>query len=282
MFMFLPRMDISAMNSLVNMDKIKTACILLVACLSGCGGGVENEGPQPNQNPPANIAGGYTQDEIYEDILFFEDRVNSQEKGLFYENYKQIGDAILDACPVYFPDMPLMNCARIFLATALKESTFYQFEANEMSNPYPTLGVLQIRKSSTVEDYNEYGNTNYLIERNIFYSDPTNEEMMGILYNVHLGMWYISIHARSKANHAREHCAGEDSIPENPGSIAVGLSSHRIGPTAYQNGQDLDLAAQYVAWIKDRYLELFARDGAAPGEDYFEKTLSYLKTICKQ
>lgn len=219
----------------------------------------------------------YTAESIYKDVLFFEERVDSDEKTLFYQNYQSIGDAILDACKIYFPDIPLKHCSRIFVATTLKESTFNKYEIHEADNQYPTLGLLQIRKSSTVYDYYDYSNTGYLQERDILFENPTNEQMQNILYNIHLGMWYISIHARSNARYAKEYCTKENN---DTGAIAVGLSSHRIGPTAYQEGSQLETAEGYVNWIKTKYLELFTNEGIVPEEDYFSKPLAYLSSLC--
>ncbi len=219
----------------------------------------------------------YSAENIYADLLFFRERVNSQERELFLQNYRKIGDAILDACPLYFPDVPLKNCARIFIAVALKESTFNQFEAHELSAEFPTLGLLQIRKSSTVRDMNRYGNTAPLVERGIFFQDPTNEQLMDISYSVHLGMWYISLHARSNARYARQYCVEEGET----GNIVVGLSSHRIGPTAVQQGTDLHLAVEYVDKIKADYLKLFEKDRETPQVDYFAQRLPRLESLCR-
>lgn len=218
----------------------------------------------------------YSNTNVYEDILFFEDRVSDEERELFHQNYITIGDAVIDACAVYFPDIHLTYCSRIFIATILKESTFNQYEIHEADQPYPTIGLMQIRKSTTVDDYYQYGNTEYLKERGILFGDPSRQDMENILYNIHVGMWYISLHARSNARYAQDYCREEG----EPGSIAVGLSSHRIGPTAVQEGSRRETAESYVAWIQARYLELFERENTAPKEDYFFKTLARLESLC--
>ncbi len=170
----------------------------------------------------------------------------------------------------------MKNCARIFIAVALKESTFNKFEAHEVDSGYPTLGILQIRESSTVRDMNRYGNTAPLVERKIFFQDPTNDQLMDILYNVHLGMWYISLHARSNARYAREYCIEEGEA----GALTTGLSSHRIGPTDVQNGNRLHLAREYVDKIKTDYLKLFEEDEGSPEKDYFLEKLPRLESLC--
>ncbi|MBI4223838.1 MAG: hypothetical protein HY609_02800 [Deltaproteobacteria bacterium] len=261
----------------------------LAACRSSSTGGGTGGGATPTGGDPAAEGGAvpnaaaYSSDDIYEDILFFESRVNSTERALFLENYRSIGDAILSACPVYFPEFPLMNCARIFISNVLKESTFYQFEAHETDAEFPTLGLLQIRRSSTVDSFNDYGNPVPLQERGIYFADPTDEEMMNIGYNIFLGMWYISVHARSNAEYTRTYCTERAIIEANPGTLTVGLSCHRIGPTAYQEGDagDLATAQNYVDEIRTDYLSLFAAEGTTPDADYFNQTLPYLASLCR-
>lgn len=263
---------------------------ILALSLAGCrssstGGGSTpaGGGGTPAGEEAAASAAVYTTNDIYEDILFFESRVNAGERTLFLENHQAIGDAILDACPIYFPEFPLLNCARIFVSNVLKESTFYQFEVNETDTEFPTLGLLQIRRSSTVEDFNAYGNTSVLQARDVYFADPTNDEMMHILYNIHLGMWYISLHGRSNAQYARVYCTDRETIEANPGTLTVGLSSHRIGPTAYREGDagDLATAQNYVDEIRTDYLSLFTAEGQTPDADYFNQTLPYLASLCR-
>ncbi|MBI4124705.1 MAG: hypothetical protein HY609_04290 [Deltaproteobacteria bacterium] len=261
----------------------------LTACRSSSTGGGAGGGTTPAGNEPTAEGGtatntaAYSSDNIYEDILFFESRVNSAERALFLENYRAIGDAILSACPVYFPEFPLLNCARIFVSNVLKESTFYQFEAHETDAEFPTLGLLQIRRSSTVGDFNTYGNPAPLQERGIYFADPTDDQMMNIGYNIHLGMWYISLHGRSNAQYARIYCEERETVEADPGTLTVGLSSHRIGPTAYQEGDpgDLATAQNYVDEIRTDYLSLFAAEGQTPDADHFNQTLPYLASLCR-
>jgi hypothetical protein len=222
----------------------------------------------------------YTLDMVYEDILYFQNNVHSSEKELFLQNYKAIGKAIYDACKVWFPDIPLKNAVRIFIADCLKESTFFQNEIQEASSAYPTLGLFQIRKSSTVADFNTYGNTKVLFDKGIYYTDPTNPQMMEIEYNTYLALWYISFYARSNGlypyNYFKEP---QKRLP--PGTITSGLSCHVIGPTAWMEKQNLQNAQIYVDWIKAKYLELFQKDKQTPDSDYFTQTTEYVPVLEK-
>lgn len=226
-------------------------------------------------------AAPYSADDVYEDILFFQSSVNLEERTLFLQNYQAIGNAILQACPVYFPEFPLRECARIFIANVKKESTFNQFEAHETDSEFPTLGLLQIRRSSTVDSFNEYGNSAPLQAQGIYFANPTDAQMMNIPYNIHLGMWYISLHGRSNARYTSDYCRHREIIEADPGNLAVGLSSHRIGPTAYQQGRNLDTAQSYVNKIRTDYLNLFQAEGQTPEADYFNQTLPYLASLCR-
>ncbi len=214
-------------------------------------------------------------------------------------------DSIVGACAAFAPPLPNWQeyCEAIETSQIVSESSYvpgnptpgppstpsvnYDSYGTENGSDDPTVGLLQVRFSSTVHDYNYYGplatiaaigcswpaalpsqadvttfwRTQGGTASNLaFMEDPA--------CNIPLAAWYVFINATgnggANAVYAADYCAGKGIA----GNVVDGLLSHLDGP-AYPRPADPTNA--YPAGIKVRFTKLL---GGLPNPDPFGVTLS--------
>jgi hypothetical protein len=214
-------------------------------------------------------------------------------------------DSIVGACAAFAPPLPdwQMYCEAIETSQIVSESSYnpgtptpgppstasvnYDSYGTENGSDDPTVGLLQIRFSSTVHDYNYYGPLATIaaigcswpagltsqadvttfwrtqggtVANLTFMEDPA--------CNIPLAAWYVFMNATgnggANAVYAADYCAGKGIA----GNVVDGLLSHLDGP-AYPRPADPTNA--YPAGIKVRFAKLL---GGLPSPDPFGVTLS--------
>jgi len=193
-------------------------------------------------------------------------------------------------------------CEAIVAAGILKESSYdsksvvndsygTQNGAND-----PTVGLLQIRFSSTVHDYAYYGplpkmaavgcafpdfsahaNGDMTFWRGSGGMQPYLSFMQSIPCNVALGAWYYFMNATgnggSSAVYAAQYCAGMGVA----GDVVIGLLSHLLGPAG---AHPPDPSNSYVTGIKQLFTTFIG--GTLPSPDPFTVALSpMVSQYCK-
>jgi hypothetical protein len=213
-------------------------------------------------------------------------------------------NSIVGACAAFAPRLPnwQMYCEAIETSQIVSESSYIpgnptpgppssasvQYDSYATSNGSndPTVGLLQVRFSSTVHDYNYYGplptiaaigcswpaglathadtgtfwRTSGGTAANLaFMEDPA--------CNIPLAAWYVFMNATGNggpsAIYAADYCAGKGVA----GNVVEGLLSHLDGP-AYPRPADPN--NPYPAGIKTRFTKLL---GGLPSPDPFGVTL---------
>jgi hypothetical protein len=214
-------------------------------------------------------------------------------------------DSIVGACAAFAPPLPtwVEYCEAIVVSQIVAESSYvpgsptpgppstpsvnYDSYATSSGSNDPTVGLLQVRFSSTVHDYNYYGPISVItaigcawpagltsqsdtttfwrtqggtVESLTFMEDPA--------CNVPLAAWYVFMNATgnggSSAVYAAQYCAGQGVA----GNVVDGLLSHLDGP-AYPRPADATNA--YPSGIKTRFTKLL---GGLPSPDPFGVSLS--------
>ncbi len=214
-------------------------------------------------------------------------------------------NSIVGACAAFAPPLPdwAMYCEAIVTSQIVSESSYvpgnptpgppgspsvvYDSYSTQNGANDPTVGLLQIRFSSTVHDYNYYGplakiaaigcdwpaglagqadkpsfwtTSGGTVANLTFMEDPA--------CNIPLAAWYVLMNATgnggANAVYAADYCAGKGIA----GNVVDGLLSHLDGPS-YPRPADASNA--YPAGIKTRFVKLL---GGLPSPDPFGVTLS--------
>jgi hypothetical protein len=204
-------------------------------------------------------------------------------------------NSIVGSCTAFAPPLPnwQLYCEAIISSAIVSESTYNPTEvvndtyATMNGHNDPTVGLLQIRLSSTVHDYNYYGSLPKIAAIGCSWpaalsalanSDPTWSTLGGTATylafmedpacNVPLATWYYFTNATgnggTSAVYAAQYCAGQGIA----GDVVIGLLSHLLGP-AFPRPPDATNA--YPAGIKYRFVNIL---GALPSPDPFLVTLS--------
>jgi hypothetical protein len=214
-------------------------------------------------------------------------------------------DSIVGACAAFAP--PLANwleyCEAIVTSQIVSESSYvpgsptpgppstpsvnYDAYATQNGANDPTVGLLQIRFSSTVHDYNYYGPLDVIAaigcawpaglaaqaDTTAFWTTEGGTAsnltfMEDPACNIPLAAWYVFMNATgnggASAVYAQGYCAGQGVA----GNVVDGLLSHLDGP-GYPRPADATNA--YPAGIKTRFVKLV---GGLPTPDPFGVTLS--------
>lgn len=232
---------------------------------------------------------------------------NSGLEGYAYTNinmYFPVGpsrdklvSSIVGACAEWAP--PLANwaeyCEAIVTSEIVSESSYVPTSSNGGTTD-PTVGLLQIRFSSTVQDFNYYGplakiaaigcnwpaTLSSQTQNSTFWSTsggtaPYLAFMEDPACNIGLAVWYVFQNATGNggpsAIYAYQYCAGQGVA----GNVVEGLLSFLDGPS-YPRPADATNA--YPAGIKTRFVKLVG--GTLPTPDPFGVTLSPSTTqYCK-
>jgi hypothetical protein len=150
----------------------------------------------------------------------------------------------------------------------------------------PTVGLLQVRFSSTVQDYNSYGPLDKMAAIGCAWPAALQSQASGssfwttagattylsfmqdVACNIGLATWYYFINATgnggSSAIYAGPYCQGKGVA----GTMVVGLLSHLMGPAG---AHPPDPNNSYVTGIKARFTKLL---GGLPSPDPFAAALS--------
>jgi len=151
----------------------------------------------------------------------------------------------------------------------------------------PVVGLLQIRFSSTVQDYNYYGPLDKMAAIGCSWpaelsGHATDETfwatsggttylafMQDVACNIGLATWYYFVNATgnggSTATYAYQYCQGQGTA----GTLVIGLLSHLQGPGF---ARPADASNTYVTGIKGRFTSLLG--GTLPSPDPFTQSLS--------
>ncbi|WP_158627621.1 glycosyl hydrolase family 8 [Corallococcus sp. AB038B] len=181
--------------------------------------------------------------------------VGDANRAEFEKNKRPIAEAALSAAKRYFPELPLQDATRMLLADIAQESTFnpkLNVEPNGSVTPDKTIGLLQPRAASNLEDFRNYASGNGLNRADGSAWDPKqtqDQELANVWENVHVGAWYMSQMARLGAVSANEHYLwGRDGTA--PTTVQTGLLSHFMGPGGAANeGASNPGAARYLSMV---------------------------------
>jgi hypothetical protein len=204
--------------------------------------------------------------------------------------------AIVGACNLFAPPLPnwQLYCEAILASAIVSESTYNPAEvvndayATMNGHNDPTVGLLQIRLSSTVHDFTYYGSLPKLASigctwptalTSLANNDPTWFTLGGTATyltfmedagcNVPLAAWYYFSNATGNggttAVYAAQYCAGQGVA----GNMVIGLLSHLLGPAF---PRPPDATNPYPVGIKYRFVNLLG--GVLPTPDPFTVTLS--------
>jgi hypothetical protein len=214
-------------------------------------------------------------------------------------------DSIVGACAAFAPPLPnwQMYCEAIVTSQIVSESSYvpgnatpgppsspsvvYDTYGTQNGSNDPTVGLLQVRFSSTVHDYNYYGPLAKIAAIGcVWPAGLTSQADVATFWrtaggtashlafmedpacNIPLAAWYVFMNATgnggANAIYAADYCAGKG-IAAN---VVEGLLSHLDGP-AYPRPANPNNA--YPAGIKVRFTKLL---GGLPSPDPFGVTLS--------
>ncbi|NOK36061.1 hypothetical protein HMI49_22930 [Corallococcus exercitus] len=181
--------------------------------------------------------------------------VGDANRAGFEKNKRPIAEAALSAAKRYLPELPLQDATRMLLADIAQESTFnpkLNVESDGSVTPDKTIGLLQPRAASNLEDFRNYASSDGLKRADGSAWDPKatqDGELANVWENVHVGAWYMSQMARLGAVSANEHYLwGRDGTA--PTTVRTGLLSHFMGPGGAANeGASNPGAARYLAMV---------------------------------
>jgi hypothetical protein len=256
---------------------------------TGSGSGAESDGPSGdgslfNAAEVARVAGWLS-------------NTNSGLESWVYTNidmYFPVGparnklvDSIVGACAAFAPRLPDWQeyCEAIETSEIVSESSYNPAVMSGTTDP--TVGLLQVRFSSTVHDYNYYGPlaTIEAIGCNwpaalttqadvATFWDAQGGTAANLAFmedpacNIPLSAWYVYMNATGNggatAVYAQGYCAGDGVA----GNVVVGLLSYLEGPGFTRPA---DPTNAYPAGIKARFVNLLA---GLPSPDPFAVTLS--------
>jgi len=155
----------------------------------------------------------------------------------------------------------------------------------------PTVGLLQVRFSSTVQDFNDYGPIATIeaigcswpaafaaqSQNSTFWTSQGGTVtyltfMENPLCNIPLAAWYILQNATGNGGaspvYSQAYCAGQGIA----GNVVDGLLSYLEGPGFTRSSAASEAANSYPAGVKTRFIQLVG--GTLPSPDPFEVLLS--------
>ncbi|WP_338277447.1 glycosyl hydrolase family 8 [Corallococcus caeni] len=181
--------------------------------------------------------------------------VGDANRAGFEKNKRPIAEAALSAAKRYLPELSLQDATRMLLADIAQESTFnpkLNVESNGSVTPDKTIGLLQPRAASNLEDFRNYASSDGLKRADGGAWGPKSTqdaELANVWENVHVGAWYMSQMARLGAVSANEHYLwGREGTA--PTTVQTGLLSHFMGPGGAANeGASNPGAARYLSMV---------------------------------
>ena len=240
---------------------------------------------------------------------YFPESATVADPGTGHYPRTQLVDSIVGACSAFAPRLPNWQeyCEAIFTSEIVSESSYepgtpipgppsttsvnYDSYGTMDGHNDPTVGLLQVRFSSTVQDFNYYGPID-TIEAigcgwpSAFASQTQNStfwtsEGGTVTYltfmenpscNIPLAAWYVLQNATGNggadAVYTEAYCAGQGIA----GNVVDGLLSYLEGPGFGRGSPDAEASNSYPAGIKTRFIQLVG--GTLPSPDPFEVMLS--------
>jgi hypothetical protein len=218
-------------------------------------------------------------------------------------------DSIVGACSAFAPRLPDWQeyCEAILTSEIVSESSYepglptpgppstasvnYDAYATMNGDNDPTVGLLQVRFSSTVQSFNSYGPIQTLeaigcswpaafasqTQSSAFWTSQGGTAtyltfMENPACNIPLAAWYILQNATGNggadAVYTAQYCAGQGIA----GTLVDGLLSYLEGPGFPRGTADAEASNSYPAGIKTRFIQLVG--GTLPSPDPFEMMLS--------
>jgi hypothetical protein len=202
-------------------------------------------------------------------------------------------NTIVASCTAFAPKLPnwQLYCEAILASAIVSESTYNPTEVVQSPANDPTVGLLQVRFSSTVHDYNYFGPIPTITAigcswptalQSLASSDPGWSTlgatstylafMEDTACNIPLAAWYYFYNATGNGGpttasvvYIAQYCQGQGIAAD----VLVGLLSHNHGPAGFPRPADPN--DPYAAGIKYRFTNIL---GALPTPDPFTVTLS--------
>jgi hypothetical protein len=188
-------------------------------------------------------------------------------------------NGIVNSCAAFAPAVSGWQryCEAVIASAIVAEST-YDPTAGTVGDD-PTVGLLQVRFSSTVQDYNTYGSFEKIAAIGCAWPDDVKNRtgspvgadhlpfMKSTGCNIGLAAWYYFINATgnggSSAVYAYQYCQGKGVA----GTMVIGLLSHLMGPAGPHPPDPSD---SYVTGIEGRFDKLI---GGPPSPHPFTDSL---------
>jgi hypothetical protein len=201
------------------------------------------------------------------------------------EQFDSLVNAIVNSCAAFAPKVANWQryCEAVITSAIVSESSYVPTSVSDTGMD-PTVGLLQDRFSSTVQDYNAYGRFDTIAGIGCAWPDGFKAQignyafwngsgatyigfLSGTACNIGLATWYYFINATgnggSSAVYADAYCKGKGIAA----TMVVGLLSHLMGPAG---PHPPDPNNGYVTGIKTRFVKLL---GGLPTPDPFGESL---------
>jgi hypothetical protein len=218
-------------------------------------------------------------------------------------------DSIVGACSAFAPRLPNWQeyCEAIFTSEIVSESSYepgtptpgppsstsvnYDSYATMNGDNDPTVGLLQVRFSSTVQGFNYYGPIATIEAIGCHWPSAFAAQTQGSSFwtsqggtatylqfmedpacNIPLAAWYVLQNATGNGGpspiYTQAYCDGQGTA----GNVVIGLLSYLEGPGFARSSPDAEASNAYPAGIKTRFIQLLG--GTLPSPDPFEIALS--------
>jgi hypothetical protein len=205
-------------------------------------------------------------------------------------------NSIVGSCAAFAPKLPnwILYCEAVVASAIVSESTYNPDEVvNDGTSMAaggndPTVGLIQVRFSSTVHDYNSNGPITTITNIGCAWPTATFAALSATAWtnsgsqyisfmedpacNVPLATWYYFYNATGNGGpttasvvYIAQYCQGMGIA----GDMVIGLLSHLDGPAGFP--RPADATNPYPAGIKYRFTNLL---GALPSPDPFAVSLS--------
>jgi hypothetical protein len=203
------------------------------------------------------------------------------------DQFNGLVGAIVRSCAAFAPALANWQryCEAVLSSAIVSESSYDPAAGTTSGGNDPTVGLLQIRFSSTVQDYNSFGSLDKMAaigcawpaefasqkSGSSFWSTSGGSTYLAFMQipacNIGLAAWYYFINATgnggSSAVYAYQYCQGQGVA----GDMVIGLLSHLMGPAG---AHPPDPNNAYVTGIKTRVVKLL---GGLPSPDPFGVSL---------
>jgi hypothetical protein len=185
-----------------------------------------------------------------------------------------IVSAIINSCEEFAPPGPeWQSYCQMFLVGAINAESSYDTQAGSVgAGADPTIGLLQIRFSSTVRDFVDYGPVDAMARIGCDFGTVTSSDsyatksamMLDVHCNVALGTWYYFIFGSGNGGQSvvwvDQYCRGSGVA----GSLHIGMACHLMGAEAAHSS--LSGADSYYNNIKSWFDPCVSYSGTHPFE----------------